>query len=398
MSVWNVSFSLSQTAPDLQANVAMTHIAFFGHDCADAAIQRRVKAFVDDGLSVTGFMKRRGDAIAPNWDNVDLGKTFDGAYAQRVQSIFSGAKIAAQNADQLKCADVIYARNLDMLATAFLAKRKLNLKTPVIYECLDVHRLMTRPDPVGFMFRRIEGSLLARSKALVVSSPGFLRNYFEPRHKGAYTPALLENRLVAGGAYGARPTKADTPSTTGGPLRIGWIGILRCARSLDLLLDIAARFGDQVELKLHGKPALTEIPDFHEKIKGVPNVAFHGAYKAPEDLANIYSKLDVVWAGDFMEAGFNSVWLLPNRVYEGGYYAVPPIAPTGTETAQWIKDRSSGFTIPEDLQQTLPVLVERLIKDRSEIATYRNSLIDLPNETFVQPAGTLKAIVEKAIS
>ena len=93
------------------------------------------------------------------------------------------------------------------------------------------------------------------------------------------------------------------------------------------------------EIVMHGMPALTEIPDFHHRIQGLTNVDYHGRYRAPEDLARIYAGLDLVWAGDFMEAGYNSVWLLPNRLYEGGYYAVPPIAPAGTQTAQM--DRSS---------------------------------------------------------
>ena len=67
-----------------------------------------------------------------------------------------------------------------------------------------------------------------------------------------------------------------------------------------------------------------------------PNMTFSGRYRSPEDLAGIYDNLDVVWAGDFMEAGYNSVWLLPNRIYEGGYYCTPSIAPSRTQTAAWL--------------------------------------------------------------
>ena len=174
----------------------MTRIAFFGHDAADAAVRRRVQGFRDDGLDVVGFTMRRRDDVQVDWENVDLGRTFDGAYSQRIKSIFSGAKRAAAQRDLLASADVIYARNLDMLATAFLAKRYARLKTPVIYEALDVHRLLTRKDLIGLALRRIEGALLGRTKRLVVSSPGFLENYFEVRHRGRYRPWLIENRLA----------------------------------------------------------------------------------------------------------------------------------------------------------------------------------------------------------
>jgi succinoglycan biosynthesis protein ExoL len=376
----------------------MTRIAFFGHNASDAAVGRRVQAFRDDGVDVTGFMMRRGPDAPRAWDNTDLGETADGAYLQRIRSIFSGARIAADARDRLASADVIVARNLDMLATAFLAKRYAGLKTPVIYECLDVHRILTRNDPVGFIFRRIEGALLAHCRGLIVSSPGFLRNYFEVRHRGRYTATVIENRLAAGGHYGPRPDKQAAPRPADTPLRIGWVGILRCARSLDLLIGVARQLGPRVRIEMHGQPALTEVPDFHEKIADVPNIAFHGRYRAPDDLAGIYAGMDVVWAGDFMEAGYNSVWLLPNRLYEGGYYAVPPIAPAGTQTAAWIEDKNAGFAALEDLAVTLPELVGALANDRSAIATRRARLLDLPVETFVQQLGAHRAVIEAAMA
>jgi succinoglycan biosynthesis protein ExoL len=375
----------------------MTRIAFFGHNAADAAVIRRVQAFRDDGIDVTGFMMRRGEDIPRNWENIDLGETADGAYLQRIRAIFSGARIAANAREKLAAADVIVARNLDMLATAFLAKRHARLKTPVIYECLDVHRILTRNDPIGFVFRRIEGALLARCRGLIVSSPGFLKNYVEVRHRGRYTATVIENRLAHGADYGPRPNRNLPPSPAGAPLRLGWVGILRCARSLDLLTNMARQLGPRVQIELHGLPALTEVPDFHEKVAGIPNLTYHGRYKSPDDLARIYSGIDVVWAGDFMEAGYNSGWLLPNRIYEGGYYAAPPIAPTGTQTASWIADKGVGFEAPEDLAVTLPALIERLAADRTEIAARRNRLLDLPAETFVQQLGAHRAVIEAAL-
>ncbi len=376
----------------------MTRIAFFGHDAADAAVRRRVQGFRDDGLSVIGFTMRRRDTVEVEWENVDLGRTFDGNYAQRVRSIFTGARLAADQRDLLATADVIYARNLDMLATAFLAKRYAELKTPVIYEALDVHRLLTRKDPIGFIFRRIEGALLKRTRGLVVSSPGFLENHFSVHHRDRYRSFLVENRLAAGADYGPRPLAAPANSRSAAPLRLGWVGGLRCARSLGLLIDLAKELGpDQVQVVMHGVASPVEMPKFDEQIAGLPNVVFHGRYRSPEDLADIYGGLDLVWAGDFMEAGYNSVWLLPNRLYEGGYYGVPSIAPAGTQTATWINERSVGFTAPEDLAKTLPALIRTLNTDRSLIAEKRSRLLALPAATFVAQRGELGAMIQQAL-
>lgn len=373
----------------------MTRIAFFGHDVADAAVRRRARGFQDDGFQVTGFMMRRREPLAQEWDNVDLGQTRDGAFLQRIRQVFRGARIAAASGDKLRSADVIYARNLDMLACAFLAKRHAKLGTPVIYECLDIHRLLCRQDVIGKGLRALEGWLLKRSAALVVSSPAYLTQHFERYYPGKFEAYLIENRLSGHANYGARvsATKAKPP----GQLRLGWVGNLRCRRSLDLLCQIADRFGDQVEVRLHGVPALTEIPDFEAKISARPNMSFYGRYKSPEDLPGIYSALDVVWSGDFMEAGLNSTWLLPNRIYEGGYYCVPPIAPAETETGRWVVRHECGFVLDEPLETTLPGLIEDLLHDATRIIACSNALAGLPEETFVQPHGFLRQLIETAV-
>ncbi len=373
----------------------MTHIAFFGHDADDAAVRRRVQAFRDDGLTVTGFMmKRRADA-APEWKNIDLGLTRDGAFAQRIAQIFKGARIAAAQRGALAEADVIYARNLDMLACAFLAKRHARLKTPVIYESLDVHRLLTRPGPAGAVLRWLEGKLLKRSAGLVVSSNAFLKNHFDKHYTGTFKPYLVENRLASGADFGPRPALAANSFPR--PLRIGWVGILRCQRSFDLLCALADRFGGAIEIHLHGIPARTEIPDFEAPIAARSNMTFHGRFRSPEDLGAIYGALDLVWAGDFMEAGFNSVWLLPNRIYEGGYFGVPAIAPAGTETARWIEQHDCGFTLAEPLNETLPQLIETLLNDAAPIAQKRGRLLSLPVDTFKQPPGLMRQILADAL-
>ena len=379
--------------------LVMTKVAFFGHDAGDAAVRRRVQAMQDDGLAVMGFMMRRKDDVATDWDNVDLGKTRDGAFLQRVLRIFSGARVAANSLDALASVDVIYARNLDMLACAFLAKHYTRLKTPVVYESLDVHRLLTREDFIGKALRWVEKSLLRRTIGLVVSSPAFLTNHFEKYYRGLYTPFLIENRLAAGSDFGPRPAAHNgAVSENCGRFVLGWVGNLRCKRSFELLCDLADRFPDTLEIRLHGQPARKEIPVFEPAIDARPNMTFAGRYRSPEDLSGIYEGLDLVWAGDFMEAGYNSVWLLPNRIYEGGYFATPAIAPNLTETAGWIEQKACGFTISEPLSETLPTLIAAVMQDRSVLESYRNRLLELPNEVFIQPEGFFSEVLARALA
>lgn len=444
-------------------------VAFFAFNWADAAVRRRVDALVRDGVAVDGFAMHRGSTgkagTRPDWVVADLGETRDNAYIQRITAIIRGARRAARQSTELARADVIVARNLDMLATAFLARKLAGLKTPVVYECLDIHRLMVRTDPIGRWLRWAEGAMLAHTSALWVSSPAFLTAYFERYQKGRYRAHLVENRMTPVPGLGPRPasgivpdTAPDTAQNTGrstgpstgsstGPnagskivpdmgrkLRLGWFGNLRCARSLGLMERLADRFPDQLDIILRGYPALGEIPDFEDRVAACPGIHYGGSYQSPEDLAEIYAGVDLVWAGDFMDAGFNSTWLLPNRLYEGGWFACPPIAPVAAQTGKWIAERDVGFTIEDSggdsgeatiegaaeatgkdtgkdagndtgkdragktAEKTLPALIGRLIEDRAAIEAARQRLLALPDATFLQPPGDAAGLVEEALA
>ncbi|MGV6802175.1 MAG: hypothetical protein ACWA5L_09670 [bacterium] len=371
----------------------MTKIAFFGHDAGDAAIIRRITALQCSGHEVIGFMMRRGEDAPRPWDNVDLGQTHDGDYLQRYQMIGIGARIAMQYDHILSGADILYARNLDMLACASRVKEKLSLSAPIIYEALDIHHLLTGSGPLSFAMRQAENSLIKKTSLLVYSSPAFEREYFSKYHKDIYRPYLLENRLVGRGLVAKRPSKK---TLSNGRLRLGWFGVLRCARTFALLRQLASHFPDHLDIIIRGRPAHTQIPDFETSLSGIANIKFEGAYQFPEELEAIYKSVDIVWAGDFYQAGYNSKWLLPNRLYEGGFYATPAIAPKDSETGKWIDAHKSGFTLPERLETSLPELIKQLMADRTAIITAAENLCRLPDDTFIEPVHEMTNLLDTA--
>jgi succinoglycan biosynthesis protein ExoL len=229
---------------------------------------------------------------------------------------------------------------------------------------------------------------------LVVSSPAFLENYFQPRHGGRFRAFLAENRLPPGFAYGPRPD-AEPARQEAARLAIGWFGVLRCQRSLSLLLALADS-NPSVRIVMRGYPSLSDIPDFVAQVGRRPNVELGGRYRWPDDLAAIYDSVDLVWAGDFHDPGANSRWLLPNRLYEGGYYGAPPLAPQESQTGRWIDAHGFGFTLAEPLEQTLLAFVAALQRD--SIVAARAAMLRAPTETFVQPPAEMRALLEAALS
>lgn len=375
----------------------MAHIAFFGHNISDAAVRRRVVAFQRSGHDVTGFMMRRGELTETPWKNHDLGRSYDNAYLHRLSSIRTGAKCALRHTDDLAAADLIYARNLDMLACAQWARRSAGLKTPLVFECLDIHKRLTEPGLSANILRTLERYLVQQSALVVCSSPAFFRAYFDKHYPEMYKGFLLENRLIEGDAFEERGSRTPRVREPGAPLRIGWFGNLRCRRSLELMKRLAETFGNRVEIDLRGYAAPNVFPDFEDEIAPYPSIRFGGRYNAPQDLAELYAAVDVQWGGDFHEAGANSVWLLPNRLYEGGFYGTPLICPHGTETARWITRNGGGFTVAENLEDTLPKLIQRLIDEPAAINAATATLRALPRDRFIESPSDTRALIDAAL-
>lgn len=381
--------------PDLAAPPARAEIAFFGHNCADAAVRRRAVAMGRAGFDVLGFMPRRGARPADlPFELVDLGETADNAYARRIGAIFRGARLASAHAPRLRAAGLIVARNLDMLAMAVLVKRRLKLRAPLVYECLDIHHKLSGTGAVSRALRGLEARLLAHCALVVTSSPRFETEHFARYYPGQYRHFLVENRLVEGDAFGPRPTAPRAPET--GRLRLGWFGNLRCRRSLELMKTLARAYPDSLQIVLRGYPALSVIPDLAAEIAEIPNLTYLGRYRAPQDLEAIYADVDAVWAGDWYETGANSLWLLPNRIYEGGYFATPALVPDDCQTGAWVAERGAGLTLAEPIEHNLIAAVGALIADPAPLIAAQARLIALPRATFVEPPDLMAALYDAA--
>ncbi|MBU0861891.1 MAG: hypothetical protein KKI16_07940 [Alphaproteobacteria bacterium] len=362
------------------------HIAFFGHNPKDAAVRRRAQAFRKAGLDVTGFMPRRGPPVPAPWPLIDLGRTDDNAYLQRIASILSGTRRAARHADILRNCDVLYARNLDMLAIAARVRSKLEIKVPLVYECLDIHHRLSGDSRSARLFRKLEGRLLAQTDLVVVSSPRFETEHFTRYFPGKYRHMLIENRLIDDPALPPRPVRP--PPNPAAPLRIGWFGNLRCRASFNLLNGLVRRFPGQVQVSLRGYPASSVFPDLAAEISGLPGITYHGPYHAPDDLAGIYSDVDLIWACDWYERGANSLWLLPNRIYEGGYFTTPALVAAGTETARWVSAHGSGIVLEDPLDASLEKHIEAILSDRSALAALFDRVAQVPRNAFVEQPTT----------
>ncbi len=349
-------FTQMAALPPSYAIPAHTHLVYFVHDLNDPAVARRL-AMLRPHLAAAVIIGFRRAEAAPaqlaGWKVVDLGRTADGRLGRRALSVLHRLVTISSLAPHMRGATLIIARQLEMLALATAARRGYARHAALVYECLDIHRMMLK----SRMMRRVEAGLLRQVDRVIVSAPAFADAYLRPVHGAALPPvSLIENKMLRGELR--EPGVVIRPA--GPPWRIGWYGVLRCRRSLLLLAELTRAFPGQIIVELRGRPALTAIPDFHELIAEAPHMRFLGAYDRSTDLAGMYNAVHFSWAVDFYEAGQNSAWLLPNRLYEGGAHGAVPLADATVATGQWLARHDAGILLHEPLAASLTQFFNQL--------------------------------------
>ena len=326
----------------------MVRVCYFVHDLGDDAVHRRVRMLQDGGAAVTlaGFVRQRAPLAVAGLRPIEFGRTTDGRLARRIGAILTAWFRLAALRKASQGTEVIIARQLETLVLAALARRLFAPASALVYECLDIHRMMLGRSVASRALRWLERRLLARCALLIVSSPAFITNHFG-RYPGAPPTRLVENKVLASDVMAVcrRPVHA--------PWRIGWFGIIRCAISLAILSALVRAQNGRVEVIIRGRPSYRAIPDFDGIAAATPGLRFCGAYDGRGDLARIYGEVHFTWAVDFSQEGGNSRWLLPNRLYEGASHGSVMLARRAVQTGSWLRARGTGVLLDDPVAASL---------------------------------------------
>ena len=358
------------------------NLLFFCPDVTDASTVKRVQQFMDFGFRVTvfGFRRERyNTAYQPPWPNVPLGFTSDAKYWQRLSALLHALPALFARRTELAGASAFYARNIDQLLLALFARMIVFSNAPVTYEVLDIAPILVRPGLVPALLRFVERRCLRRVSLLVLSSPGFHRNYFAAIQKYAGKWHLLENKLY------------PPPSSSPGPARsvvgrdrpwvVGYFGLIRGQATFELIARLADRLRGQVLFKFGGVVTTVERTRFDAVLRRCPNIVHGGPYLPQQDLEGLYRDVDFAWALDLENPDHNSRWLMPCRFYEAGHFGVPCLAVRDFEVGRMIERHQIGWTFEEPLEESLVRFFEQLAT--AEYEQIRGRLRSMPTGMFV---------------
>ena len=368
-------------------------VVYFVHDLHDPTVARRVAMFKAAGMSVVlaGFTRGRSgahtvEALRP----FELGATHDARLVSRIWAVFAALLRVIPRARQYRHVDVFVARQLETLLVAAFANWLSGSRAPLVFECVDIHRLMVRGDAVGVTLRAIENFLLRRTSLLLVSSLAFVERYFGHHYDRVPPVHLLENKMLAEEVASFENRTIGPPTTAGPPWRIGWYGVIRCPRSLEALAELVRSEPRLVEVTIAGRIAENLTGLFEDVISRSLGMSFLGPFDRSRDLASLYRSVHFNWMVDYFDEGANSDWLLPNRLYEGGYFRCVPIGRRDSEVGRWLQGARVGILLPDPVEAGLASALKAMSVDAYKAQRKRMNAI--PNTAFVATEGDYVAV------
>jgi succinoglycan biosynthesis protein ExoL len=282
-------------------------------------------------------------------------------------------------------ASCFYARNVDQLMLAIFARKLLRARAWITYEVLDIQPAFVGKGLRARLLRLIERWCLTQVSLIVVSSPGFMRSYYEPiqRYRGNWF--LLENKLHASAVPALSAARealsARNERNHGYKWVVSYAGLIRGQRTFDLIARLAERFETEVLFRFHGILTTVDPDIFAATIERQPNMLYCGEYVNPRDLVDIYRDTDFVWAIDLENADNNSRWLLPCRFYEAGYLGLPCLAARDFEVGRKVEALGAGWAFPDPFEDTLTAFLTDVTPE--EYGEKRRRLSELPASTFI---------------
>ena len=312
----------------------------------DSRISRRVDMLKQAGFKVEAVaFERRPDAGKPPGCPVTLlGRVRHRQYAARLAKLLAAV---GETRRAVRRNDLLYAFNTDMALLGLLAKQGMN--KPLVQETSDIRNLQIAGG-WGAAVRTGERRIAERCSLLVLTTAGYTSYY--RRWLGVQTPAIVvENKHSA--AYAAQVREANPPSpgkapAKGGPLRIGWFGILRDPwnlRVLDALTRAAPQRFSAVLAGYFGlamrKAGVNE--DSFKQVVDNSNIEYRGQYSSPDDLMALYQSVDLVL--DCYQPSIPTCWSQTNKYYDACLFGKPLIARSGCSDAEQIERHDIGLVI-----------------------------------------------------
>ena len=309
----------------------MKKIVFITSTSENPLFIKRVNEFIEQGYEVEAYAFVRGGKTnrEAKYQTHSLGELSNTTpYHKRIGKIFKGVRrvIRTYRRDDV----LFYFMGLDV-AMMFC----LQCKRSYIFEECDMVHTYIRHSIVRNILERIDKYVIRKSLLTVFTSEGFAQYHF-----GNHLPqnvCFIPNRLATDVVN--FPIKQKSESSC---LRIGFVGGLRFESIARFAYYFVKNFPKN-EFHFFGFLNASQRELF-APLEPYSNCHFHGAFKNPDDLPEIYSQIDLVLST--YDVKYDNVkYAEPNKLYEAVYFETPIIVSKGTFLADKTLKLGIGYEV-----------------------------------------------------
>lgn len=255
---------------------------------------------------------------------------------------------------------VVYCTSPDQVLIALFAFKK------VIFEVGDLYQI----DGKNKIYQNLDKIIIPRISGLILTSPYFYDGYFNRFERKLNGKVLVvENKLAPKIKESIEDYRANFGlNQEGKKIRLGIIGSLTFENSLRTVSSYL-NSAENVELHIYGDGLFSIFKDNK-------NSCYHGRFRSPEDLSQIYSSIDInVILYDYDN---NNVKLaLPNKLYESIAYLKPIICAPDVALSQYVIQHQIGVVVENsDIQQA----IDKIMMNYS---FYVQNLKKMPKEAYL---------------
>lgn len=326
----------------------MQKIVFVVPALSDSHYKNRIIEFQHNGYDVIVYgFERENHRIAQElpYETHSLGSLTDSRYSDRIKLYW---KVFRQLGRKYNPNDVVfYLCGLDV-AMFF---HYLNLRFRYIYEECDLTH--TYLGKAKSFLEFVDKSIIKSSLLTITTSEGFITYHFNG--KQPVNMCLVENKLnpsiLKYQLKGKKPFNNNSFS-------IGFVGGPRFD-SVFNFIDVYCKNFPQHTFHIYGGPIQPKFED----LRKYENCIFHGFFKNPVDLPEIYESIDLVLST--YDTKFENVrYAEPNKIYESIYFETPIIVSTGTYLAEKVKRLGIGFDVDAMDEKQVIDFVKSLTEER----------------------------------
>jgi succinoglycan biosynthesis protein ExoL len=281
--------------------------------------------------------------------------------------------------------DSVYAFGTDLALLGRLAAPAARL----IIEIGDVREVLVSSGIAARVIQWLDAWIVRAAEGVVVTAPRYVSEYYQGLR--GVTPRqvlVLENKIdqstwcsMAAQIEEVRRGPAKRPAVEDA-LTIGYFGVLRCAFTWKVLSSWAAVDPERRRVLVRGH--LGAGAPSEEEMAAAPGVTYGGPYRWPEELPDLYGRVDAVCAAAPVRTDHvdNKAWARANRFYESCCFQRPLLVSEGGGDEPDVMAFGIGMGVP--FQRPAEAVAALGSITTEQLERWRDGFSRLPRSVYVE--------------